>query len=259
MPHIFYGSDALSRVRQAVPPVQRSDNTLHEAKRRPPPSFRTVSGLGLMNNPLYLSEGATNITDSCPHRMADSTSSPRSPFPHKPVTKRAGKGRLRGVVLAAHSVLRDGKRFLKPIPSMCVMSPCFVEMRRPIQVDNYITRTRRLALRRLLTYKRYRAISDSLEGLTLHQSQRLTRQRLERKFTVIMRPLRKGAPRLSWHEIKQTINKSVQRERTWFPFVVARLFKTWLIRQYIAKDDMGPPEYWFEDPSYKKRCCKAKT
>lgn len=187
---------------------------------------------------------------------AETTASSRGPLGHMNSLRKATvKSQCCKTALAAHSVLRKGKRYLRPGNNVNELtSP--VEMRRPAQVDRFIARIKQKALQRLQTYHRYRQIFGLWDGLTA-QLQILTRKRLERKFTVIMGRLRGGKHRLLWRDITSAMHQFPQNDESRFALLTAYLFKRWLERKCIDNDDTCRNEYWLEKASHKRKCCKA--
>lgn len=254
MLHRSTGSDAVSHIPCANMSGQ-FDDPVQTAKRGPPPRFRKLSGLGLMRDGLCRSRSTTSAAEMISQNPVGPSYSVSSPFSRQPITKRVDKSRTYRTALTAHSMLRHGKRYLRP--RLGTSSKAVVGMRHPAQLDDYITRVRQKSLLQVQIYRRFRTFCDLFDGSSSEQSDILTRKRLERKFTVLIRPLRQGTARLSWRDIKAKIAKYPQKDCTWFPCAVASLLQLWLQRQYVDKERLSVPEYWFEEASYKKRCCKA--
>lgn len=232
-------------------------NTMHGRKKGPLPRSRRLSGLELVSN-AQQSTSIRRFTESIPESPIDRLSSPRSPSPLKIVDGRAHNVHSFATARAAHTVLRQGKRYLKPKDGLARSAPP-VEMRHHKVVNNFIARKRRHTLRRIRLYMLYCTISDKLDGLPANQSQCLTRERLNGKLAVALKPFMRGTLHLSQQDIETAKKRFAWRQNTWFPYTFAFLFRKWLGKRYIYELDGSPTAYWFEGASYKRQCCEAKT
>lgn len=174
------------------------------------------------------------------------------------VMQAAAQAQRQRAALDAMSLVRNGKRFLKPWRTN--LTPVrLVEMLSREQLDESIQSHEQLAAKLLGRYAKIYTVLDMLDGAPSGQSNDRIRESLLKKLREIVASLVRRKCLLTWDDFEMAKAEAERRREVWFAVLLVRLIETCLQIQYIDFSDNSTREYWFQEDGYRMRCCELEA
>lgn len=162
------------------------------------------------------------------------------------------------IALDAVSLVRNGKRFLKPWHTN--LTPVrLVQMFPQQQLEESVQSLEQVAAKLLGRYTKQRVLHDMLGGVPSDQCQARIRESLLTRLREIVGTLVRRGCLLTCEDFNLAKAEAKQRRDVWFALLLVRLVEICLQSQYVDFSDNSTKEHWFQGRSYRIKCCELEA